>query len=160
MRREVMQILRTLFALLLVLLAQSVRAQNFTIEESSAEETAAPPPFSITRVEPADNGLRVFLNTDNPAAVSDLLFSGALQAQLSDNQLGTETAVPISFGKAVRCTADADPVYLGYPDPLPDCAGQPPATIEYFFRVSAALGPDRDLAIGDDPDYLWLIAEE
>jgi hypothetical protein len=155
-----MQVSRTLFALLLVLLSQSVRAQNFTIEQSSAEETAAPPPFSITRVEPVDGGMRVFVNTDNPAAVSDLVSNGALQAQLSDNQFGNETTVPISLGKTVRCTVDADPIYLGYQDPLPDCAGQPPAAIEYFFSVAAILGPDRDLAIGDDPDYLWLIAEE
>jgi hypothetical protein len=144
----------------LFFLAQPVRAQNYTIEESSAEEATTPRPFSITRVEPADNGLRVFLNTDNPGAVADLLSSGVLKAQLSDNQLGTETAVPIAFGKAVRCTSDADPVYLGYPDPLPDCAGQPPATIEYFFSIAAILGTNRDLAIGDDPDYLWLIAEK
>jgi hypothetical protein len=155
-----MQFSRTFFALLLVLLAQPVIAQNYTIEESSAEEATTLRPFSIARVEPVDNGLRVFLTTDNPASVSDLLSSGALQAQLSDNQLGTETRVSISFGKAVQCTADSDPVYLGYPDPLPDCAGQPPVAIEYFFSVGTILGPDRDLAIGDDPDYLWLISEE
>jgi hypothetical protein len=32
--------------------------------------------------------------------------------------------------------------------------------IEYFFDVAAVLGPGRDLALGEDPDFLWLIEEE
>ena len=158
-----MRFRKTLF-LLLVLIApqvsQSLWAQGYAVEELSAEETTAIRPFSITQVVPTDSGLRLFLSTDNPAAITDLLASGTLLTQLSDNVAGTETPVPISFGEAVWCTADGDPVYLAYQDALPSCGGQPPAMIEYFFDVAAVLGPGSDLALGEDPDFLWLIEEE
>ena len=155
-----MQFQKTLFVLLLFLVSPLVKAQDYAVEELSAEETSAIRPFSITQVVPTDSGLRLFLSTDNPAAIADLLSSGALQTQLSDNVAGTETPVPISFGEAVWCTADGDPVYLAYQDALPSCGGQPPAIIEYFFDVAAVLGPGSDLALGEDPDFLWLIEEE
>jgi hypothetical protein len=160
MRRNIMQFQKTLFALLLFLVSPLVKAQDYAVEELSAEETTAIRPFSIAQVVPTDSGLRLFLSTDNPAAIADLLATWALQTQLSDNVAGTETPVPISFGEAVWCTADGDPVYLAYQDPLPTCGGQPPSMIEYFFDVAAVLGPGRDLALGEDPDFLWLIEEE
>ncbi len=155
-----MRFWRTLSVLLLLLIALPLKAQDYVIGELSAEETTGPRPFSITRVEPFDGGLRLFLDTDNPAAGADLVAAGTLPAQHSDHGTETEMLVSISFGKAVRCTADADPVYLSYADPLPSCDGNPPAGIEYFFEAAAVLGPNRDLALGEDPDFLWLIEEQ
>ncbi len=151
---------RTLSLLLLILMASPVMAQEFSIEELSAEEPTSIRPFSITGVSPADGGLRIFISTDNPANVAGLLADGSLQAQLSDNEAESETLLSITFGKVVVCTAGADPVYLAYADPDPDCGGQPPAAIAYFFAVEATLGPNRDLAIGEDPDFMWLIEEQ
>jgi hypothetical protein len=67
--------------------------------------------------------------------------------------------LPLSYKKAVWCSKDDRPVYLSFKDPLPSCNEKPPARIEYFFEASAVLGADRDLSIGQDPDYLWLIEE-
>jgi hypothetical protein len=76
---------------------------------------------------------------------------------LSDHRTQSATNHSISFGKAVWCYPGGAPIYLGYADPLPGCDGNPPARIEYFFEVPVTLGPERDLAIGQDPDFLWLI---
>ncbi|MBN1566805.1 MAG: hypothetical protein JXA73_03095 [Acidobacteria bacterium] len=151
------------FFLLVGLLASQIpaelRAQDFTIEEMSDEETAATKPFSISRVSPFNGGLRLFLSTGNPDAIAELLTSGALQAQLSDHNPETETAISLSLGKAVWCGDAVDPVYVAFRDPLPSCDGNPPTRIDYFFEVAASLGPGRDLTIGQDPDFLWLIEE-
>jgi hypothetical protein len=150
---------KVLSILFFILMALPVRAQDYAIEELSGEETSAQKPFSITGISPVDGGLRIFINTDDPAAVADLLAEGSLQAQLSDHEAKTENLLPLSLGKAVRCTSESDPVYLVYADPNPDCGGQQPTSIDYFFSVVASLGINRDLAIGEDPDYLWLIEE-
>jgi hypothetical protein len=150
-----------LFLLVFMTLQVSLqlRAQDYAIEEMSDEETTAVRPFSISRVVPFDSGLRLFLSTNDPDAIASLLAAGAFQAQLSDHQAETDTALLLSLGKAVWCTEAGEPVYLAYSEPLPSCDGNPPVRIECFFEVSAALGPGRDLAIGLDPDFLWLIEE-
>ncbi len=151
---------KSLFTLLLVLIALpslQLRAQEYTIEEMSDENAAVPRPFSISRVTPINGGLRIFVNTNDPGAIARLVSAGSLQAQLSNNEAGTETIIPLSFGKAVWCEYPGFPVYLAFGDPLPGCNGNSPARIEYFFEVAAVLGPGLDLAIGQDPEFLWLI---
>ncbi|MCI0628288.1 MAG: hypothetical protein L0387_42665 [Acidobacteria bacterium] len=137
-----------------------IRAADYVIEEM-IEEGSLPPPFSIARVEPFPDGLRLFLSSADIAAVAGLVASGALRGQLSDNGAGTETSVTLSLGKAVWCTRDSEPVYLGYAEALPACSdtGQLPQRVEYFLISPVTLGASRDLAIGKDPDYLWLIEE-
>ena len=137
----------------------NLMAQDYVVEILHDEETAAMPPFSITRVDRVEQRLRLFLATDDPDAVASLLATGALQTQLSDHQAEKATPVSLVFRKAVWCSSDTDPVYLNYGDPLPDCDGKPPARIEFFFEADAVPGPDCDLAIGQDPDFLWLIGE-
>jgi hypothetical protein len=150
------------FAMFLILLSacQRLKAQGYVFEELKAEDTTARGPFSITQVVPIDRGLRIFISTDDPETIANLLATGAPLTQLSDHIAGTETPVPISFGKVVWCTVGEDPVYLDYKDPLPSCGGQPPAIIEYFFDAAAVLGHGRDLALGVDPNFLWLIEEQ
>jgi hypothetical protein len=125
----------------------------------SDEETTAIKPFSISRVLPFNGGLRLFLTTNTPDAIAILLASGALQARLSDHNSETETAVSLSLGKAVWCSDVGQPIYIAFRDSLPSCNGNPPARIEYFLEVAAVLGPGRDLGIGQDPHFLWLIEE-
>jgi hypothetical protein len=136
-----------------------LRAQNYSIAEMSDQNVTTPRPFSISSVTPINGGLRIFINTSNPSAIANLVSAGSLQAQLSDNKAGTETILPLSFGKAVWCSSSGSPVYLAFGAPLPSCNGNPPARIEYFFEVAATLGPGLDLAIGQDPEFLWLIEE-
>lgn len=137
-----------------------IRPADYVIEQMR-EEGSLPLPFSIARVEPFPEGLRLFLSTADIAAVAGLVASGTLEGQLSDNEAGTETPATLSLGKAVWCTPNAEPVYLGNAEALPACSdsGQPPQRVEYFLIAAVTLGAGRDLAIGKDPDYLWLIEE-
>jgi hypothetical protein len=143
-----------------LLLTAPIRAADYVIEEMREEGSLALP-FSIARVDPFPDGLRLFLSTADIAAIAGLVASGALEGQLSDNEAGTQTTVTLSLSKAVWCTEDGEPVYLGYAQALPACSdsGQPPQRVEYFLIAQVTLGAGRDLAIGKDPDYLWLIEE-
>lgn len=145
--------------LLMILMTPLLKAQDYAIMNLTDENAVAAMPFSISRVVPFGQGLRLFLNTNNPGAVADLLNAGKLQAQLSDNQAGTERLVPLSLGKAVWCPDSGTPVYLSFNAPLPDWGGKPPARIEYFLEAAVFLGPELDLAIGNDSSFLWLIEE-
>jgi hypothetical protein len=143
-----------------LLLTAPIRAADYVIEEMR-EEGSLTLPFSIARVDPFPDGLGLFLSTADIAAVAGLVASGALEGQLSDNEAGTQTTVTLSLGKAVWCTQDGEPVYLGYAEALPACSGsgQPPQRVEYFLIAPVTLGAGLDLATGKDPDYLCLIEE-
>ena len=132
---------------------------DYAIEELRDTHSTTLPPFSISHVVAFDGGLRLFLTTECPDTVAGLIPLGALEAQLSDHEAETASTVSLSFGKAVWCTEDGEPVFMSYLDPTPLCDGAPPARIEYFFEAAVTLGPGRDLAIGQDPDFLWLIEE-
>ncbi len=146
--------------MLLLVCPQLSSAQGYSIEELSSEGTAAVRPFSIGEVAAVDGGLRLFINTYDPEVVAGLLGAGTLQGQLSDHEAETEASVQLSLGEAVWCTSDGEAVFQSYGDPLPVCNGNPPVRIEYFIDASAVLGPGRDLALGQDPDFLWLIEEQ
>jgi hypothetical protein len=145
--------------LLMIFMMPLLKAQDYAIMNLTDENAVAAMPFSISRVVPFGQGLRLFLNTNSPDAVADLLKAGKLQAQLSDNQAGTEKLVPLSLGKAVWCPDSDTPAYLSFNAPLPNCGGNPPARIEFFLEAAVSLGPELDLAIGNDPSFLWLIEE-
>jgi len=140
--------------------AYRVSAEGYNVEELRDENSTGSPPFSIARAAPYSGGLRLFLSTPSPDAVAQLLTSGALEAQLSDHAAETESPVKLSLAKAVWCTEESEPLYLGYAEPIPACGGQPLAKIEYYFEAGVTLGTNRDLAIGQDPDFLWLIEEK
>jgi hypothetical protein len=144
---------------LLVLSAPLVSAEDYNIAELRDENSNNPPPFSIARVEEYSGGLRLLLTTGIPDGIAALLTSGAFEAQLSDHSNETTSPVTLSLGKAVWCTEDSAPVYLGYGEVLPACGGQLPVRVEYFLNAAVTLGPDRDLAIGQDPEFLWLVEE-
>jgi hypothetical protein len=85
-----------------LLVTAPIRAADYAVEELREESTSAPP-FSIARVEPFTEGLRLFLSTEDIAAVAGLVASGALESQLSDHEAETQTSVALSLGKAARC---------------------------------------------------------
>jgi hypothetical protein len=147
--------------LLLLLIAHLFQfsAGDYLVDELRDENASTLPPFSISRIVPFDGGLRLFLRTDRPDAVSRLLAASTLEAQLSDHKSETAEPAPLSLGKAIWCSDDGSPVFLDYRAVPPLCGGKTPARIEYFFEVAVILGPGRDLAIGQDPDFLWLIEE-
>ena len=147
-------------SILLLLATAPIRAADYVVEEMREEGTPNLP-FSIARVQLFPGGLRLFLSTNDIVAVASLVSSGALQGQLSDNVAEIETIVPLSLGKAVWCAQDGTPVYLGYEDSLSACSdtGQPPERVEYLPGCPSLSRPGRDLALGKDPDYLWLIEE-
>ena len=150
-------------ALLLLLVAPAgpfrFSAGDYVIEELRDESATTSPPFSISRVVPFDGGLRLFIGTDSPDAVADLLAAGDVEAQLSDHESETTMTVSLSLGVAFSCRTGGAPVYRAYSGTPPLCGRKPPASIEYFFEVSVTLGPARDLAISQDPHFLWLIEE-
>ena len=137
-----------------------VFADGYNIEELRDENSTSSPPFSIARVTPYSGGLRLFLSIPSPDAVVLLLTSGALEAQLSDRAAEIASLVSLSLGKAFWCTEESEPLYLGYAEPIPSCNGQLPTKKEFYFDASVTLGANRDLAIGQDPDFLWLIEEK
>jgi hypothetical protein len=146
-------VLSTLF------ISVQLRAQSYSIAELRDENTTAKWPFLLYRAAPSYSGLRMFLMTYNLAAVSSLLDAGSLVGQLSDLNTRTETIVPLSLGKAVTCTVYSMPMYFPYKYPYPVCGGKPPFWVEFFIEAPVTLGPWRDLAIGQDPDFLWLVEE-
>lgn len=149
--------MKSLIGLLTLFLAlippPTILAGGYNIEELTDEGVTAPRPFRITRVEPVAGNLRIFITTGNPGSVESLIANGKLLAQLSDNENLTERSVPLYLMKAAHCGSVV--VYLRPGDPAPKCAGS--TKIEYFLDVEATLGPNLDLAIGKDPEFLWLI---
>src|SRR6266545_4686084 len=120
---------RLTLLLILVILVRPLLfgAGDYAIEELRDEHAATLPPFSISRVVAFDCGMRLFLTTDNPDAIASLLADGALESQLSDHEAETASTVSLTFGKAVWCTEDGEPVFMSYLDPTPLCDGAPPA---------------------------------
>src|SRR5216117_3939075 len=115
-------------ALLLIFVTPTLcfGAGDYTIEELVDEDTTTSPPFSKSRiVRVGGDDLRLFLTTDSPDAVADLLADGALQAEVSDHESETADSVSLSLGEAVWCSEDGDPAYMAYMDPLVLC-GAPP----------------------------------
>ena len=98
---------KVLLLLPLVLsVSQNLRAQDYDIEELTDENTTSARPFSISGVERTDTGLRLFIATDNPDKIAELLAGGALLAQLSDHPAEIATDLLLSFKKAVWCSEE------------------------------------------------------
>jgi hypothetical protein len=89
--------------LLLLLIAHLFQfsAGDYLVDELRDENASTLPPFSISRIVPFDGGLRLFLRTDRPDAVSRLLAASTLEAQLSDHKSETAKPAPLSLGKAI-----------------------------------------------------------
>jgi hypothetical protein len=148
-----------LLVLIMPLISTQLRAQSYAIAEMSDEYTTATRPFSISRVASFSGGLRLFV-TLHSEAVPSLLEDGTLIGQLSDHNTLTVAFVPLALGKTVTCTMYSLPIYTFYKDTFPYCGPRLPYRVEIFIRATVTLGPGRDLAIGQDPDFMWLIEEQ
>lgn len=147
-----------LFALRL-LAPTALPADDFLTTELTSEEASGSLPFSLSGVEAFRGGLRLFIAAPDVTSTIHLYETGVLEAQLSRHNGDDGTASPVSLAllKAVWCSGNA-PLYLGYQDPPPGCGGSTsPIRVEYLFEVPVLLGPEDDLAIGLDPDFLWIV---
>ena len=148
--------LKTLF-LLLALMAVSVYARDvgrYNVEELSEDEK--PMPFHIGEIEQKSGELRIFpILRVNYAEIARLISAGKLEAQLSDSEGGK--TVPLSLRKAVTCKTIGT-FHLGYSQAPPsNCDVE---QTRYYLRAPVTLEHGRDLAIGIDPDFLWLIEKK
>ena len=145
--------MRTILLFTLTLtLAVNAHASGYAVEELS--DSPKEKPFSITSVESRPGELHLFIQSGNYAHIQRLIRDGSLTAQLSEGE--DAVTVPLSFFKAVVCK-DLGTFHLGYSEPLPDCKI---AQVRHYLRTPVNLGHGRDLSIGLDPDFLWLIEEK
>ena len=145
--------MRTLLFLTLVvmLMVNAHGADNYTIEELTSEAATGTKPFSITQIEGQRGELRLFIQTGNIAQIQRLITDGTLSAQFSDGE--NAMTVPLSLSKAVTCD-DGTIHHLGYSAPLPNCAV---SQTRYYLRAPVTLGLGRGIAVGLDPDFIWVI---
>jgi hypothetical protein len=123
-------------------------------------EEGVSPLFSVSTVEDAAGSLKIFISTSNPAAVAEAIAAGVLEAQLSTHSAdGSGTVEPVSFSfmKMLQCQN----AWITLPYSEPDPQGCVAAETRFFFLVPIGpLGLGQDLALGLDPDSLWLIEAE
>ena len=129
-------------------------ADNYAVEELIGDTATEVKPFSITQVEQQRGELRLFIQTGNIAHIQRLISNGTLLAQFSEGD--NAMTVPLSLSKAIVC--DSGTIYhLGYSAPLPNCAI---TQTRYYLRTPVTLGQGRDLAIGIDPYFIWIIEQK
>ena len=145
-----MKILLFLTLVVLPAAVNNVQAAEYNIEELRSN-TAGIKPFSITEVEQQSGELRLFIQTNNIAQIQRLITNGSLSAQYSDGD--DALTVPLSLFKAVTCD-DGTTHHLGYSAQMPNCEIR---QTRYYMRTPVTLGPGCDLAIGLDPDFIWLV---
>ena len=136
------------------------RGDDFYTTELRSEEATRPAPFSLPRVVAFEGGLRLFIATSDIKGVINLYESEVLESQLSQHsgEDGTASPVSLSLRKAIWCTEGGEPVYIDYRDPSFPCGETTvPARVEYLFGAPVSLGPEDDLAIGLEPDFLWIV---
>ena len=151
------------FAAFLAVSAYARTVGGYNVEEMSEDEK--PMPFYIGQVEQKSGELRVFpreaWNHADYSEIARLINNGKLEASLSDSEGSKD--VPLSMRKIVTCKDSygnyISPYYLGYSEPVPD-ACEVVEQIRHYISVPVTLGKERDLAIGIDPEFMWLIEEK
>ena len=144
------------FAVSLTAAVHARNVGNYNVEELISEDgDSAKKPFTITDIEQRRGELRVWIQPQygGIAGIARLVSNGSLEAQVSDSA-GSD-AVPLMLQKAVVCK-EGETYYLGYSETDPDCEIE---RTRYYLRTPVTIGQDRDLGIGLDPDFLWLIEE-
>ena len=157
---------KLLLLTLVMFLTVSVYARTvgrYNIEELSENEK--PMPFYIGQIEQKSGELlifpREFWSYADHSEIARLINNGKLEASLSDSDGSKD--VPLSMRKIVTCKDSygnyISPYYLGYSEPVPD-ACEVVEQIRHYISVPVTLGKERDLAIGIDPEFMWLIEEK
>jgi len=154
--------MRKLLSILTIMLAVALSASGYArtvgnYNERNLTEDGGNPkkmPFSITRIEQQSGQLRLWIQAGNDGInnVANLVNNGKLDAQLSDGENGK--TVSLSLRKAVTCKKTGT-YQLEYSDASPK--GCTVEKTEYYLNTPVTLVKNRDLAIGFDPDFLWLV---
>ena len=122
------------------------------------ESETVTPLFAVTGIEITADAVLIPITPRDPAQVAARIATGRLTAEWSDAS-GASTPVPLQFWR--KCLCQGRWVSSGF-DVLRSCAdlcGTAPEGEEFFFRVMAPWPPGADLAIGFEPDSLWLFEE-
>ena len=145
-----------IFAVSLTIAGYSRDVGMYNVEELTGEGAdSAKKPFTITEIEQRNGELRLWIQPQygGIASIARMVSSGLLEAQVSDSE-GSDVVL-LSLQKAVVCKDDGT-YHLRYSEPDPDCLIE---RTNYYLRAPVTLRKDRDLGIGLDPDFLWLIEE-
>lgn len=149
--------------LLTVVLALPLRGEQVEREQTFGtihlvelhESETVTPLFAVTGIEITAEAVLIPITPYDPAQVAARIATGRMTAELSDAS-GASTPVPLQFWR--KCLCQGQWVSSGF-DVLRGCAdlcGTAPEGEEFFFRVMAPWPPGTDLAIGFEPDSLWL----
>ena len=133
----------------------------YNVEELTSEEgDYAKMPFTITGIEQERGETIIWIRAlyGGIAGVARQVSAGNLKAQISDSEGGAD--VTLSLNSEVTCK-DVSGNYagtyrLGYSTQLPAACATVDST-RYYLLAPVVFGHGRDLGIGLDPDYLWLI---
>jgi len=131
---------------------------NFHVVELHESETVAPL-FTVTGVELTDNAFLITVISLDPAQVATLIATGRLEAEMSD---ATGATTPVSLQLWRRCLCGGQWISCGF-DILRTCAdvcGAVPEDEQFFFVVATTLPGGNGLAIGFEPDSLWLFERQ
>jgi len=131
---------------------------NFHVVELHESETVAPL-FTVTGVELADDAFLVTVISLDPAQVATLIATGRLEAEMSDE---TGATTPVSLQLWRKCLCGGQWISCGF-DILRTCTdvcGTSPEDEQFFFLVATTLSRGNDLAIGFEPDSLWLFERQ
>jgi len=131
---------------------------NFHVVELHESETVAPL-FTVTGVELANDAFLITVISLDPAQVATLIATGRLEAEMSDE---TGATTPVSLQLWRRCLCGGQWIPSGF-DILRTCAdvcGAVPEDEQFFFVVATTLPGGNDLAIGFEPDSLWLFERQ
>ena len=125
--------------------------EELTGEESDPNKT----PFTITAIDQQRGQLRIWIQAQYGDMSGVARQMSKLEAQVSDAESAQD--VTLTLNKAVDCR-DYGTIHLGYSAAVPaycEITGT-----RYYLLAPVTLKQGRDLGIGINPDYLWLIEEK
>ena len=138
-------------------LTASVYARDvgiYSVEELTGAEGDRKP-FTITGIDQQPGQLRIWIQAQYGGISGVARQMSRLEAQVSDAE--SAESVTLTLNKAVDCK-NYSTVYLGYSAAVP--AYCEIAWTRYYLLAPVTLKQGRDLGIGIDPDYLWLIEQK
>lgn len=129
------------------------------------EDSAATALFSVARIEytyAGNSHIRIYIPAECRDAVRAALESGALVAEISSPGGGDPAAASLTLYRSCRCGGGGSAtvsVYTGQAC-ADRCGADGVEEEEYFIKVYTRLYAGEELAIGLEPDQLWMIERE
>jgi hypothetical protein len=132
---------------------------NFSVTQLTEEGVKARPPFYISDIKQSGGELRIyllpgtaFIELTNISKVARLINKGQLDGQFSDSE--NAKTIPLLLKKEVSCH-NGKTYRIGYNQATPQ--GCSVTSTRHYLSAAVTLKRDQDLAIGVDPDFLWII---